>query len=968
MDDSGSMYSGIHGRCFMEKLRVELDQMAVMIETHPNLDTSVDSVIFSKISHSSKRFVGMPNFSSTTNISTGFNEMCALVSRCKPEHCIIVFISDGYDDPGNEVKIQSLQPLACKSTLLTVAVGDGFPTSLVVDKLRPKYHTFGGDSIPLVIELPSFQDTRLEMESDVDWVIKQLYDIIISGGVLKEYTMEELEANPSVETISKQCKFWYNACTVKSVSKDIPHEEKLKVIRDTKEMFGKAEELMKGLSTMVKPLPSNLRAKRPLFLLHSMRQKLNKLLEQVENCRRVDSMTDVEKAEYLRHGNSEGRFMTKALSYHAAHFPTSLASLLCFLSTHKATVSDEELMDNINMCSWKEYFEDAARNMDLFKNVKSLAGVLDMLPFVGRAVRLYENQPDCCQINPWVLSSFVEELPMTLKGISTYDLHVKHQGALTLGFCSGNSVINALIVEGGDPACQAIFCHMQCFSFLKNWMLYFNDIRLVSASMLVLHVLCHYDKPQEWHLEELCRARAICALHSRQTAEWWAKYLDVLQCPVNFRKCLVTESDKLERFLTCPGLGKFMLGTWWLVDQGVLTTKEELAERCRATLVEFFGRCKLTSSHFFTLTRQFNPFQHFDMEALIHRALGDAMQREHLTCRKMHVLLKTAMAPDLIKAKAALCHGTCIHFEMELLKNCQRFHLSFYGIHCFFKRLVLQATGKEWEDGLDGDESMMMRLLLQATMSDNSYQRCHSQQVYDGLSKQNMMDQMACKLAGSGVKHQSFSLILNAMEIVISRTFEQHQGLPRVMPAEYMARYKEESQGLRDIAHTWKVDSNGLSRVACCFPDCSLYLVIPKASTEKKQRAIITNHLHMCCKYSIPGLHNTIAKHLDSPTDEIINLIKTGADLHEPFLPREVTRRMAKGLGVYGGVPSRFAHVDAYRADAVQTERLRLRSKILAAMPDDATLGVFIDNVKRSMHGAFWSYDEFKATFDALYR
>jgi hypothetical protein len=135
---------------------------------------------------------------------------------------------------------------------------------------------------------------------------------------------------------------------------------------------------------------------------------------------------------------------------------------------------------------------------------------------------------------------------------------------------------------------------MQTFCLLKNWMLYLNDIRLVGASMLVLYVLCNYPRQEERHLEELSRARGICARHTPANSRWWFQYLA-------FRDCLVTESDRLERFMICPGLGKAMLGVWWLADQGHPFTQQDLINICGATVTEFIGRAKLQAETFLAL-------------------------------------------------------------------------------------------------------------------------------------------------------------------------------------------------------------------------------------------------------------------------------------------------------------------------------------------------------------------------------
>ena len=961
VDDSGSMYSGPYGKSFMFELRTKLDILADTVEGEKHLNTSMEFVVFSNTAFSDRRLRTLPTLSGCTNISSGFNEMHRMAVSSKCDHCLIIFVSDGADDRGNEDKIARLRCLPMDSTLITVAVGECFPTSLVVDTLRPSYHTFGGDSIPLVIELPTNQGSREEMESDVDWVALQLKGIIEAGGVLMQYTLEELELQPSVEAISTQCKLWYNACTVKAVSKMTTHDEKVALINETKDKFNRAEDLMKGLTALQsKPLPSNLRARRPLYILTSMREKLNNLLRQLEKGHRLECMSDEDKRKYLGLGNNEGRFFSRVLQYHSADFDTSLTSLTRFLTNHQPTAGDDNLMDDANICSWREYYEDAKENMDLFSGAKSLAGVLEVLPFVGRGVRLFSPQPECCQINPWALSSFVEELPMTLKGISTYDLHVKFSGELKLS--SGS--INCIIIGGGDLASPGIFCHMQTFSLLRNWMLYFNDIRLVGASMLVLYVLCNHPVKQEWHTEELSRARDICLLHTPETSRWWTSYVDVLKT-VDFRKCLITESDKLEKFMTCPGLGKFMLGTWWLVDQGHEFSEQDLIDRCQAAVTELIGRRKLNQGVFFTVDRCDEAFK-FEIDAAVFKRVDAAIRTQHFTAKGLSTLIRTELYPYIKCANDDLRAKTSVTFEPRLLMNLEFFRLSVRMVECFFKRLVSQKTGREW-GGLT--DEMLLRALMDASSNDNSYQRNHTC-LYKNLSYEEIMQKMKVKLAGSGLKDDSQSILDMATEQVVSQLCEQHSGLPRSMPAEYVALYKEETG--RDIAATWKLDDTGLSRIACCFPDCYLFLTIPPGD-EKKQRGRIINHLQTYCQHSIPGLHRCVVQNATLPSDQIASLVRSGSKLRDPFLPRDVTRRLAKGFGVYGGVPRSFGTAEAYATRALEEAKeayyWRIARAIEGATEEIGTnLERLIDKLKSSLAANdAWTYADFKATFDAKY-
>jgi hypothetical protein len=303
------------GKSFIESIREELDNVADRLES-PSL--SFTSHIFSDKAITGRRLCPMPNLHSGTNIALGFEAMTKSVRASSCEHCIIVFVSDGADSPGNEAKRNTLQKLPCRSTLLTVAVGEGFPTSLVVDDLRIKYHTFGGDSIPLVIPLSNKHSSVSEMQEEIKWITSQLEEIILARGEVQELSMEELSATLDINVIFSQCKRWYNAVTIKCMSKaaECSLQDKINMVKETRDKFNQAEVLMKKQSLCIaKPLPSNLKARRSLFLLTTLRERINKLLEQLNKGNVLDQLTDMEKQEYLSFGNKAGRFLSTSIRY-----------------------------------------------------------------------------------------------------------------------------------------------------------------------------------------------------------------------------------------------------------------------------------------------------------------------------------------------------------------------------------------------------------------------------------------------------------------------------------------------------------------------------------------------------------------------------------------------------------------------------------------------------------------------------
>jgi hypothetical protein len=968
-DDSGSMYyettvlshnysSGhrnMEQTCpFIKTMRMEFDAMADRLESS---ELSFEFHLFSDTVKSGSRLGKLPSLSGGTNIALGFEAMQRSVQNSPCEHSIVIFVSDGADSRGNQARRALLTPLPCKSTLLTVAVGTGFPTSLVVNELRVKYHTFGGDSVPLVF--PILNENDPEMQSNIQWVVSQLEEVIKAGGVQPEFSIEELGNARDMDVIFRQCKRWYNACTIKCMSPQpqLSLTEKIELVKETKEMLSQAEDLMKNLMVGAsKPLPSNLRARRPIFLLTSLREKLNTLLEQLNKGRLFDELTDEEKQKYLSFGNNAGRLFSTSMKYNAANFETSKASLMRLVRNYTPTKEDEQILDQINLCSWAEYMEDAKNNADLFSDMRTLAGVLEGLPFVGRAVELHPI-PACAQINPWVDS--IKKLPMTIKTFTTHDLYIQYSGSMELS----NETSNSIIVFGGTPSCPGIFCHLQSFALTKNWLLYFNDARLAAASMLVVYVLGN-EESGEWKSEELSHVRSICTLHTPINSRWWIDYLACMRTDA-FRKCLVTESPKLDKFMTCPGLGKFILGMWWLVDQGCAFTEQNLIDRFQAVAVELLGRCKLNAEMFFSIKCTVgNP--DFDPVVETLSTVIPELKASHVTKRRIKALIQSALQFRINKDLSDAREKSTVYFNSNELMKVSHFNLSLKNVKCFFTNLF-ETHGFDYWAG-PGDD-LLMRSLMIATSHDTSFDRNHPTSYVDATAE-TIIDNMTGRLFGKSCVDTRKDTMSKAMNGVVSYFNLRHMGLPRPIPHEHVDRYNEETG--RDIAETWQLDHETcLSPIACCFPACDLYLVIPPGD-KTKQKQVIRDHLRMCCRNSIPGLHRSVVRNLHLPSSDIIKRIKSGADLGESFLPREVTRRLEKGVGVYGGVPRSYSSAEQYKEHALEIERKATVNKMKAAIEDFTggdTIVLYhaIDDIKISLDANMWSYSEFKRTFDVKY-
>lgn len=956
VDSSGSMYNHPLNKAFIDALRNELDCTADRLESH---GLSLTFHLFSDNAITGPRLFPMPNLSGGTIIASAFEAMTKSV-KAACEHCIVVFISDGEDSPGNQARRARLFPLPCKSTLLTVAVGEGFPTSLVIDELRVKYHSFGGDSIPLVFPLSNRHKSIPEMQEEIQWVTSQLEEIIQAGGIVREYSMDEL-ASGEADTIFGQCKRWYNAATIQCMSKDSSLLRKIEIVKETKEKLSQAELLMKKITLgMGKPLPSNLKARRPLYLLTTLREKLNTLLEQLNKGRLFDELTDAEKQAYLSFGNTAGRFLPTSMKYHAANFETTKASLERLAANYTPTDEDEMLIDQLNLCSSAEYFMDARSNPHLFKDISSLAGVLEGFPFIGRAIELHER-PDCVQINPWVAS--IRRIPRIIKTITTHSLYIEYNGEMEV---SGEKA-NALIILGGVKDCPGIFCHLQSFALTKNWLLYFNDSRLAAASMLLVHLLgddAGEWKFADWMLEELSHVRSICSLHTPVNSKWWHDYLGCLKT-ADFKDCLVTESPRLKsKCMTCPGLGKFLLAMWLSADNGHIFN--DLPDRFQATAVELLGRCKLDAETFFTSSSA-GKDPNSKVPNQVTKSLDSvipALKASHLSMRKITSLLQSALEIHIKEANLNAREDVIVTFKAEELMRVAHFNLSLRHVKCFFERLCEQQ-GVEWAG--PSDECLMKALMI-ATTHATSYDRSHPTCFVDATQEeiiQTMKGRMADRVGDTRK-----TIMSEAKKGVMAHFHFRHMGLPRQIPYEHVLRYKEETG--KDIAETWQLDpETGLSPIACCFPACDLYLTIPPGDFYK-QRTVMRGHLSTCCQNSIPGLHKCVARNAHLPTTEIMKLVESGAELGEPFLPRDVTRRLSKGMGVYCGVPRSFASPEQYKAHALELECKGLPAKIKASIReftggDSMVLYHAIDDIKISLSAGVWGYSSFRRTFDAKY-
>jgi hypothetical protein len=108
----------------------------------------------------------------------------------------------------------------------------------------------------------------------------------------------------------------------------------------------------------------------------------------------------------------------------------------------------------------------------------------------------------------------------------------------------------------------------------------------------------------------------------------------------DFSDGLVTESPLLNT--AYPGIGKFLLGTWLLADQGHIFTLKDLLDRFQATAIEHMGRCKLNPEDFFLVLSKKTPMK-MELDAGFL-----SLKASHLTKRKISSIILVVLG-DYIK-------------------------------------------------------------------------------------------------------------------------------------------------------------------------------------------------------------------------------------------------------------------------------------------------------------------------------
>jgi hypothetical protein len=744
--------------------------------------------------------------------------------------------------------------------------------------------------------------------------------------------------------ILQACRRWYNEVSVR-VSLSAPLPEKIALIASLKEKLAVADGLMrKGQKKLLISCLHQPSARH----LASIRERINVILAQLNKGRLIENFSDAEKADFIAFGNKCGRFSAKAVRYRGADTDRVLQRLKAKARSYEATEADRGFVDVFHMCSLAEIWLDVKANEGLLDQIGSMVDIFKSIAFYGRGVEVYPL-PDCAQLNPWVVA--VRALPRTVKIINTHDLYCNAHGEITM---SGERH-NNLLVLGGSRDYLDVETHVQTFT-LAGWSFYHRDARLAMAGAVLAHLL-DGPAPQalpEWKLDELDLLRTVLSLHTRANSAWWHEYCDALRADP--RVCLVTEAKELPPAIRCPGLNKFLLALWWLLDASE-NDSEKISDSLNlaflkdarlALVVEFLGRCKAS-------LKDYVEFQQVACawEGAAWEGVKGLVASQHMGLQSIKKLLKTQAAQysaPLVQGSVQLKEGdnplaSSLERNQWRISDLGHNHLSIPKIEAIFSNL---AGLQGWELPPLTEEDLL-RALLTAHCHSSSLARSRSRE-HLSASLPELSSTMASLLAGEERAQRSETIYTVSLKQAAAHLKAQHSGLPCQLPADFIKRYLLETG--RDIAADYLVDPlTGLSGVACLHASCDLFLKLPKGS-DKRRRSLLKAHLQACCCV-IPGLHASVARFKQKPAAEIVCRIRAGGCLKQAF-------------------PSRSFGLEKHGSDAPHRQQaalLRRLDSAVAACNGGDTLHLFhlIGHMQETQNGGWAHYDAFKEAFDRRY-
>jgi len=792
-DESASM------SVFTRAVREELHAM----ERHNGTSCDLQFIGFSDAVFHGTSVESVPQQRGSTCIWMAFEKISSLLRLIgEGDDASIVFISDG-EDSNPEMctrRFALMSRMACKCVLLCIGVGAQFPTTVVLEQLRPKFHTISDDSLPVVIPLCSLEDTSQ--------VFAEMETIIFARPAFVTVFDEKTNIRDLMHGIEQTYNTVVNRCSgvvTKEASLAILDEGMAK-LHQIKGLAERLRDTTLETETDFLPLASNL-LRLSVFNTTKCLCKVKNILAQIGLMRSrisnqgvmLGSCTDAEKQKVLSYGHVVGRHLKAAHAYHGANYGGSKQTLKLFLEHYEVNPYDEMLEDKISLCSQAAFLQDAKESLKLMlPQIPTLVHLIQFMPLVCRTLTLSMPLPDGLQMNPWL--GCVVGMPTILTHMTTYDFFERFNNRLE----RRGEVINGVMLVTNDPSgsllAKGIGRHLASYLLTRNSDLYFPDADLATWGMTAAFLL-RQPVLSEWMLTEMRSLVDMAkAVYSAPNGSW-SSYVEEVMSD-GFRRALLTSSVVLPKHCQCPHLNKFVLACMVAGDR---LTLPQLQERRDAAIVELFARRGAKMTELFECRLQDQPLGPVMVQATLEETV-EGFKRSMGKWKLVHTL------------------------HIDECRRLAHWNLSAGKLEQSFSNLAHLQGMK-----LAAVEDLSRLMFTGLKFKDDPIARCDGKKA--SMEDVNVDKELRKHVAAAIPGH---------VALVFQAAMDATHTLPIVMSEANMAAFLMKYG--RDLKEELDVTPWGLSRVACLSLGCPLFGK-PLGSSAKSRNGLprmtdrLTQHL-----------------------------------------------------------------------------------------------------------------------------
>jgi hypothetical protein len=753
--------------------------------------------------------------------ATNIAEACFILSRKIASidgEITVVFISDGQDsfpDKCSE-RLGHFAVAEVPCTLLCVGVGDGFPTALVTDQLRPLFHTCGNDALPAVIPLCS--------EEEIVSVFAELEAMLF----YRDDILAQYDQTTCIRALTKGCFHLYNKAVNRSTASDIAAS--ILALQGIKEL-------------------AVLACSSRLYTVEGCIEKASRMIGQLQQmldrrtCETMSRCSDAERQKILSYGHVVGRHTKTAQTYHGAQFTVSRNTLREFLMSYETNSHDEVLDEKINWCTQAEYFLEGKNLIGDVMSAPSLIHLIKVVPVVCRTLTMKLPLPQGLQMNPWL--GKIEAMPTILTHMTTEDFFERFKNKKA---SHGESVTGIMLVTRnptGSILTKGIGKHLSSYLLTRNADLYFPDADLATWAMVAVYILGR-EQQCGWMLEELETLRIMHkAVYSSEGS--WTKYMDVVAGD-SFREALAASSDEFPKFCACPHLKKFILACFF--QPGI----SNLEERRDAALVEFFARLGLKDvSELFFCSFNVTAIQMLD------ECTFSMMPTLHESVKLFRSRLRNTCIYGMAREKM---QGSC---DVKMTTSFKRWNLTVTGIETIFASMARIASVEMAEM----TESRLASLALTAFSVRSPIERS---KLTSYVTLESMLPTITGRLVGKfidEVRQMADGYVWIKQRDARAKS---HVGMPILITKEFAAGFLE-THG-RDLAAELDVNEYGLSRCACMYPACGFFAQpLGKKAVCRKGNPRMTDRLREHLSVPIQGVHRAVFMNPTMEPDDVCRAV-----------------------------------------------------------------------------------------------